>query len=176
MYRQVSNYFGSLEREVKRLSEGRSKETPFSQDFSLLASFVYHLLQVPSLLLCTITDSLLRTRRRLLDVIHSDDRLCLVFEYVDLDLKKYMDAAAHASNPTARSSGWIPPPALGDVKGKGRAKRGLPDEMVFVRFSFPHSVTLRRSALISDLVMGNLEVHESVMSGIESFTFEEDLT
>ncbi|GAA5840674.1 hypothetical protein JCM5353_000266 [Sporobolomyces roseus] len=68
---------------------------------------------------------------KLLDVIHSDDRLCLVFEYVDLDLKKYMDAAAHASNPTARSSGWIPPPALGDVKGKGRAKRGLPDEMVF---------------------------------------------
>jgi cyclin-dependent kinase len=83
---------------------------------------------------------------KLLDVIHSDDRLCLVFEFVDLDLKRYMDAAAHAHNPP-RGSGsgsngqWIPPPALGDVKGKGRAKRGLPEEIVFVSLS----VSLRSS-------------------------------
>lgn len=80
---------------------------------------------------------------KLLDVIHSDDRLCLVFEYVDLDLKRYMDAAAtHAQHSKGSSSGvgtnWIPPVALGDVKGKGRAKRGLPEEIVFVslRLSF----------------------------------------
>ncbi|GAA5909826.1 uncharacterized protein JCM6883_003106 [Sporobolomyces salmoneus] len=77
---------------------------------------------------------------KLLDVIHSDDRLCLVFEFVDLDLKRYMDAAAHAHNPpTTRTTGggggnqttWVPPSALGDIKGKGRAKRGLPEEIVF---------------------------------------------
>ncbi|GAA5884683.1 hypothetical protein JCM16303_003713 [Sporobolomyces ruberrimus] len=73
---------------------------------------------------------------KLLDVIHSDDRLCLVFEYVDLDLKRYMDAAAtHAQHSKGSSSGvgtnWVPPVALGDVKGKGRAKRGLPEEIVF---------------------------------------------
>ncbi|GAA5991467.1 hypothetical protein JCM5350_001621 [Sporobolomyces pararoseus] len=72
---------------------------------------------------------------KLLDVIHSDDRLCLVFEFVDLDLKRYMDAAAHAHNPPTSQRGtgaaWVPPAALGDVKGKGRAKRGLPEEIVF---------------------------------------------
>ncbi|GAA6062104.1 hypothetical protein JCM10212_002354 [Sporobolomyces blumeae] len=76
---------------------------------------------------------------KLLDVIHSDDRLCLVFEFIDLDLKRYMDAAAHAAMAASSassggagvsSSGWIPPPALGDVKGKGRAKRGLPNDVV----------------------------------------------
>ncbi|GAA6012330.1 hypothetical protein JCM11491_007095 [Sporobolomyces phaffii] len=77
---------------------------------------------------------------KLLDVIHSDDRLCLVFEFVDLDLKRYMDAAAHAHHPpqaprngssSSAAPAWVPPPALGDVKGKGRAKRGLPEEIVF---------------------------------------------
>ncbi|GAA5928528.1 uncharacterized protein JCM15063_003903 [Sporobolomyces koalae] len=73
---------------------------------------------------------------KLLDVIHSDDRLCLVFEYVDLDLKRYMDAAAHAHHPNAAAAGgkngaWVPPAALGEIKGKGRAKRGLPEEIVF---------------------------------------------
>ncbi|GAA5906419.1 hypothetical protein JCM5296_000452 [Sporobolomyces johnsonii] len=64
---------------------------------------------------------------KLLDVIHSDDRLCLVFEYLDLDLKRYMDAAAHAAHAAQRTGG-----AEGgfDVKGKGRAKRGLPGDLV----------------------------------------------
>ncbi|KAM0787670.1 hypothetical protein ACM66B_003733 [Microbotryomycetes sp. NB124-2] len=34
---------------------------------------------------------------KLLDVIHSDARLCLVFEFLDLDLKKYMDMAAQSA-------------------------------------------------------------------------------
>eukprot|EP00897_Mesotaenium_endlicherianum_P001259 jgi/Mesen1/1160/ME000124S00189 len=34
---------------------------------------------------------------RLQDVVHSDKRLYLVFEYLDLDLKKHMDACPHIS-------------------------------------------------------------------------------
>ncbi|GAA5906050.1 hypothetical protein JCM6882_003545 [Rhodosporidiobolus microsporus] len=59
---------------------------------------------------------------KLLDVIHSDESLSLVFEYLDLDLKRYMDAAALAS-----SAAVVPP---GMVKGRGKAKRGLPGELV----------------------------------------------
>ena len=33
--------------------------------------------------------------RRLEDVIHSDQKLYLVFEFLDLDLKKHMDANPH---------------------------------------------------------------------------------
>lgn len=89
---------------------------------------------------------------KLLDVIHSDDRLCLVFEFVDLDLKRYMDAAAHAHNPPRAAPGssmWVPPVALGDIKGKGRAKRGLPEEIVYVRLlvlSRPDHVRISRCA------------------------------
>jgi negative regulator of PHO system len=32
---------------------------------------------------------------RLLDVIHTEQKLMLVFEYVDQDLKKYMDSFGH---------------------------------------------------------------------------------
>ncbi|GAA5941558.1 hypothetical protein JCM1841_000535, partial [Sporobolomyces salmonicolor] len=64
---------------------------------------------------------------KLLDVIHSDDRLCLVFEYLDLDLKRYMDAAAHAAHAAQRTGGVE---GGFDVKGKGRAKRGLPGDLV----------------------------------------------
>lgn len=88
--------------------------------------------------------------RRLLDVIHSDARLCLVFEFLDLDLKKYMDAASHsadladaaaAANGTglglgmgmdvdgAISASGAPPAA---PRSKTRARRGLPPDLVAV--------------------------------------------
>lgn len=31
------------------------------------------------------------THRRLLDIVHNDNKLYLVFEFLDMDLKKYMD-------------------------------------------------------------------------------------
>ena len=35
--------------------------------------------------------------RRLHDVVHDDKKLYLVFEYLDLDLKKHMDTSPHIS-------------------------------------------------------------------------------
>lgn len=151
---------GGRKGETKRRSAKTSSLSLLPPSFALLPS-------VSPIVLLTQKNTF--SVSRLLDVIHSDDRLCLVFEYVDLDLKKYMDAAAHASNPVSRSSGWIPPPALGDVKGKGRAKRGLPDEMVYVSLS---RILDERGVLIKREGGESIEVHESVVFGIESFTFE----
>ena len=83
-------------------------------------------------------------RRRLLDVIHSDARLCLVFEFLDLDLKKYMDSASAAAD-MAEASLMINglPMDMGSnsqssrAKGKGRARRGLPADLVAVSTSRP---------------------------------------
>ena len=37
---------------------------------------------------------------KLLDIIHNDTKLYLIFEYLDLDLKKYMDSTApHGLSP-----------------------------------------------------------------------------
>ncbi|GAA6027408.1 hypothetical protein JCM8097_007839 [Rhodosporidiobolus ruineniae] len=79
---------------------------------------------------------------RLLDVIHCDESLSLVFEFLDLDLKRYMDAAAVAAQSTApgqldANGNWSIPMQGGqgnvqlphNVKGKGRAKRGLPSDL-----------------------------------------------
>ncbi|GAA5928140.1 hypothetical protein JCM10213_005661 [Rhodosporidiobolus nylandii] len=74
---------------------------------------------------------------KLLDVIHCDESLSLVFEYLDLDLKKYMDAAALAASAPAgkvdANGNWaVPLPSnipAGVVKGMGRAKRGLPADL-----------------------------------------------
>lgn len=33
---------------------------------------------------------------RLFDIVHQDQKLYLVFEFLDLDLKKYMDTVGHA--------------------------------------------------------------------------------
>jgi hypothetical protein len=38
------------------------------------------------------------TNPRLLDIVHSDQKLYLVFEFLDMDLKKYMDT--HGDNKT----------------------------------------------------------------------------
>ncbi|GAA5943607.1 hypothetical protein JCM3775_005825 [Rhodotorula graminis] len=80
---------------------------------------------------------------KLLDVIQLDDSLSLVFEFLDLDLKKYMDAAALVANAHAHhhqpaqlddDGNWsVPLPPVGlphNVRGRGRAKRGLPSELV----------------------------------------------
>ncbi|BGP39754.1 Cyclin-dependent kinase catalytic subunit [Rhodotorula kratochvilovae] len=77
---------------------------------------------------------------KLLDVIQLDESLSLVFEFLDLDLKRYMDAAAlvatAASAPAQldEDGNWsVPLPPAGlphNVKGKGRAKRGLPSDLV----------------------------------------------
>ena len=40
---------------------------------------------------------------RLLDIIHSDTKLYLIFEFLDLDLKKYMDSTA----PVGLSAGLV---------------------------------------------------------------------
>lgn len=80
-------------------------------------------------------------------MIHSDARLCLVFEFLDLDLKKYMDAASQAADVAAASAmaasagrggpngmigmgigmegGYAP-------KAKTRARRGLAPYLVAV--------------------------------------------
>ncbi|GAA5855662.1 hypothetical protein JCM9279_003295 [Rhodotorula babjevae] len=77
---------------------------------------------------------------KLLDVIQLDESLSLVFEFLDLDLKKYMDAAALVANAAAQPAqlddegNWsVPLPPVGlphNVRGKGRAKRGLPSDLV----------------------------------------------
>ncbi|GAA5997810.1 uncharacterized protein JCM10292_006830 [Rhodotorula paludigena] len=77
---------------------------------------------------------------KLLDVIQLDESLSLVFEFLDLDLKRYMDAAALVATAAAapgavdEDGNWsIPLPPQGlphNVKGKGRAKRGLPADLV----------------------------------------------
>ena len=66
---------------------------------------------------------------RLLDVIHSDSKLVLVFEFLDMDLKKYMDVVGerkgaslgpnHSIDPKDRSSAFqnrALPPDLTKVK------------------------------------------------------------
>jgi hypothetical protein len=81
----------------------------------------------------------------LLDVIHSDARLCLVFEFLDLDLKKYMDAASAAGDLASAESAagfrrvdsgmeveGAPAVVSSSGKGKGRARRGLPADLVAV--------------------------------------------
>ena len=81
---------------------------------------------------------------RLLDILHSDSRLCLVFEFLDLDLKKYMDAASIASIAAdnamvAEGVNSLNAPfgvGRGGPKGKGRARRGLPSDLVAVRSPF----------------------------------------
>lgn len=35
-------------------------------------------------------------RNRLFDIVHQDQKLYLVFEFLDLDLKKYMDTVGNA--------------------------------------------------------------------------------
>ncbi|BGP55241.1 Cyclin-dependent kinase catalytic subunit [Rhodotorula sphaerocarpa] len=86
---------------------------------------------------------------KLLDVIHGDESLSLVFEFLDLDLKRYMDTAAiaatnlaastSASAPTAThvldaTGQWVPhalaQPLPHSVVGRGRSKRALPPDLV----------------------------------------------
>ncbi|KAL8283788.1 hypothetical protein RQP46_005220 [Phenoliferia psychrophenolica] len=78
---------------------------------------------------------------RLLDIIHSDAMLCLVFEFLDLDLKKYMDAASAADGGMAMDLGTGAP----SPKGKGRARRGLPSDLV--------------AKLLSQLLLGLAHLH-----------------
>lgn len=93
---------------------------------------------------------LIRVVSRLLDVLVSDSRLCLVFEYVDLDLKRYMDLASAAADEiaagnAARAATGGPLDALTAAaiasapgarplpyayKGRHRERRGLPSELV----------------------------------------------
>lgn len=50
---------------------------------------------------------------RLQDVVHSDKRLYLVFEYLDLDLKKHMDSCPElAKNPQLIKVGEIFPSCI----------------------------------------------------------------
>ncbi|BGP24383.1 Cyclin-dependent kinase catalytic subunit [Rhodotorula toruloides] len=79
---------------------------------------------------------------KLLDVIHVDESLSLVCEFLDLDLKKYMDVAALAAQQASggqsgtldEEGNWsmsMPQQVLPhDIKGKGRSKRGLPADLV----------------------------------------------
>ncbi|KAI5480502.1 cell division control protein Cdc2 [Pseudohyphozyma bogoriensis] len=70
---------------------------------------------------------------RLLDIIHSDAMLCLVFEFLDLDLKKYMDAASAAGDLVSNHGLAVDMngnASSASVKGKGRARRGLPPDLV----------------------------------------------
>lgn len=91
--------------------------------------------------------------QRLLDVIHGDESLSLVFEFLDLDLKRYMDTAAIAAanlasaassnNALGQAGGldanghWVPQaqmqPLPHNVVGRGRSKRALPPDLVMVR-------------------------------------------
>ncbi|GAA5861860.1 hypothetical protein JCM3774_001330 [Rhodotorula dairenensis] len=88
---------------------------------------------------------------KLLDVIHGDESLSLVFEFLDLDLKRYMDTAAiaavnlasagatgapplgHAGGLDAKGQ-WVPQaqmqPLPHNVVGRGRSKRALPPDLV----------------------------------------------
>ena len=94
---------------------------------------------------------MVRQPSRLLDVIHGDESLSLVFEFLDLDLKRYMDTAAIAAANLASSSNnalghaggldangqWVPQaqmqPLPHNVVGRGRSKRALPPDLVMVR-------------------------------------------
>lgn len=73
-------------------------------------------------------------RCRLLDIIHSDAMLCLIFEFLDLDLKRYMDAASAAVPLGMAGAGTVTDQGTGvpNAKGKGRARRGLPNDLVAV--------------------------------------------
>ncbi|KAG8920004.1 Cyclin-dependent kinase catalytic subunit, partial [Tulasnella sp. 408] len=57
----------------------------------------------------SVVGSVLEIRTNLLDIVHSDNKLFLVFEFLDLDLKRYMEACSSggdAANPvTARGLG-----------------------------------------------------------------------
>ena len=84
----------------------------------------------------------------MLEVIHSDDRMCLVFEFLDCDLKKYMDAASQAADAAEAAAvnggaglglgvgmdvdGVMQPPVAAQ-RPKSRARRGLPADLVAVR-------------------------------------------
>jgi len=41
---------------------------------------------------------------RLYDIVHSESKLYLVFEFLDMDLKKYMDNVANASGNSDKSA------------------------------------------------------------------------
>ncbi|SCV74056.1 BQ2448_6488 [Microbotryum intermedium] len=76
---------------------------------------------------------------KLLDVIHNDSCLCLVFEFLDLDLKKFMDNASQAADLAMSKSAseggtgmGINLDAAGPSRGKLRARRGLPPDLVKV--------------------------------------------
>lgn len=74
---------------------------------------------------------------RLLDIIHSDAMLCLVFEFLDLDLKKYMDAASAAADLVSGMNVDGPSGSSSSVsKGRGRGRRGLPGDLVAVSLFF----------------------------------------
>lgn len=101
----------------------------------------------------TASHRVIRQSSRLLDVIHGDESLSLVFEFLDLDLKRYMDTAALAAANLAASSSnnnalghaggldangqWVPQaqmqPLPHNVVGRGRSKRALPPDLVMVR-------------------------------------------
>ncbi|KAK4047000.1 Cyclin-dependent kinase catalytic subunit [Microbotryomycetes sp. JL201] len=73
---------------------------------------------------------------KLLDVIHSDARLCLVFEFLDLDLKRYMDMAAQSAELAQSTSQTSLSAGIGmgiATETKSRAKksnRGLAKDLV----------------------------------------------
>ncbi|KAM0746151.1 Pkinase-domain-containing protein [Meredithblackwellia eburnea MCA 4105] len=76
---------------------------------------------------------------RLLDIIHTDSTLCLVFEFLDLDLKKYMDAASSQQQVQPASGKAGPTPS------QGRARKGLPADLV--------------AKLMSQLLLGLAHLH-----------------
>ena len=49
-------------------------------------------------------------RRRLLDIVHADNKLYLVFEFIDVDLKRYIEHGNHAGKPislTITKVSWL---------------------------------------------------------------------
>lgn len=83
----------------------------------------------------------------MLEVIHSDDRMCLVFEFLDCDLKKYMDSASQAADmaEAAAANGGagiglgvgmdvdgVMQPAAATARPRNRTRRGLPADLVAV--------------------------------------------